>query len=120
MGAAILSCHEDVFARVIILENAELALLGQEVLSRVPDYNRISAQIVSGIGFLGAGMIIQNRGKLHGITYCCNSLGYGLSWNSYRFRAMGAFYYRLHLYIFKYFNIQILYIRTIFQIKKGL
>lgn len=68
MGAAILSCYEDVFARVIILENAELALLGQEVLSRVPDYNRISAQIVSGIGFLGAGMIIQNRGKLHGIT----------------------------------------------------
>ena len=57
MGAALLSCYEDVFARAVILENAEL-----------PDYNRISAQIVSGIGFLGAGMIIQNRGKLHGIT----------------------------------------------------
>ena len=37
-------------------------------MKKVPDYNRISAQIVSGIGFLGAGMIIQNRGKLHGIT----------------------------------------------------
>ena len=68
MGAALLSCYEDVFARTVILENAELIKSGAEALSKVPDYNRISAQIVSGIGFLGAGMIIQNRGKLHGIT----------------------------------------------------
>lgn len=68
MGAALLSCYEDVFARAVILENAELIKSGAEALSKVPDYNRISAQIVSGIGFLGAGMIIQNRGKLHGIT----------------------------------------------------
>lgn len=68
MGAALLSCYEDVFARAVILENAELIKLGTDALSKVPDYNRISAQIVSGIGFLGAGMIIQNRGKLHGIT----------------------------------------------------
>lgn len=68
MGAAILSCYEDVFARAIILENAELMKLGSELLYTVPDYNRISAQIVSGIGFLGAGMIIQNRGILHGVT----------------------------------------------------
>lgn len=68
MGAAILSCYEEVFARSIMLENAELIKLGSELLYTVPDYNRISAQIVSGIGFLGAGMIIQNRGKLHGIT----------------------------------------------------
>lgn len=68
MGAAILSCYEEVFARSIMLENAELIRLGSDLLYTVPDYNRISAQIVSGIGFLGAGMIIQNRGKLHGIT----------------------------------------------------
>ncbi|WP_028329139.1 MgtC/SapB family protein [Brachyspira alvinipulli] len=68
MGAAILSCYEEVFARSIMLENAELIKLGSDLLYTVPDYNRISAQIVSGIGFLGAGMIIQNRGKLHGIT----------------------------------------------------
>ena len=68
MGAALLSCYEDVFARAVILENAELIKLGIDALKKVPDYNRISAQIVSGIGFLGAGMIIQNRGKLHGIT----------------------------------------------------
>ena len=68
MGAAILSCYEDVFVRAVMLENSELVKLGSNLLYTVPDYNRISAQIVSGIGFLGAGMIIQNRGKLHGIT----------------------------------------------------
>lgn len=69
MGAAMLSCYEDVFARAIMLENAELIKIGSGLLNKTPDYNRISAQIVSGIGFLGAGMIIQNRGgKLHGIT----------------------------------------------------
>jgi putative Mg2+ transporter-C (MgtC) family protein len=32
------------------------------------DPGRISAQIVSGIGFLGAGTIIQSRGAVHGLT----------------------------------------------------
>ena len=68
MGAAILSCYEEVFAKTIMLQNYELVNIGGEILYTTPDYNRITAQIVSGIGFLGAGMIIQNRGKLHGIT----------------------------------------------------
>ena len=29
---------------------------------------RISAQVVSGIGFLGAGIIMRNRGHVHGLT----------------------------------------------------
>jgi putative Mg2+ transporter-C (MgtC) family protein len=33
-----------------------------------PDPNRVSAQIVSGIGFLGAGAIIQGRGNVIGLT----------------------------------------------------
>lgn len=32
------------------------------------DPGRISAQIVSGVGFLGAGTIIQSRGQVHGLT----------------------------------------------------
>ena len=32
------------------------------------DPGRIAAQIVSGIGFLGAGTIIQDRGRVHGLT----------------------------------------------------
>lgn len=30
--------------------------------------SRISAQVVSGIGFLGAGIIMRNRGHIHGLT----------------------------------------------------
>jgi putative Mg2+ transporter-C (MgtC) family protein len=40
--------------------------------TRIPgmptDANRIAAQIVSGIGFLGAGAIIQSRGQIVGLT----------------------------------------------------
>lgn len=32
------------------------------------DPSRIAAQVVSGIGFLGAGTIIQSRGAVHGLT----------------------------------------------------
>lgn len=32
------------------------------------DPSRIAAQVVSGIGFLGAGTIIQSRGSVHGLT----------------------------------------------------
>ncbi|MDR0425973.1 MAG: MgtC/SapB family protein [Clostridiales bacterium] len=35
---------------------------------RAGDGLRIAAQIVSGIGFLGAGMIIYSKGSLHGLT----------------------------------------------------
>jgi putative Mg2+ transporter-C (MgtC) family protein len=36
--------------------------------SDVADATRISAQIVSGIGFLGAGAIIRDRGQVKGLT----------------------------------------------------
>lgn len=32
------------------------------------DVTRIAAQVVTGIGFLGAGAIIQGRGSIHGLT----------------------------------------------------
>ena len=34
----------------------------------VVDPSRVAAQIVSGIGFLGAGIIIVRRGSVHGLT----------------------------------------------------
>ena len=34
----------------------------------VVDPSRVAAQIVSGIGFLGAGLIITRRGAVHGLT----------------------------------------------------
>ena len=57
MGAALLT----VISREIALE------VGSDSVFR-SDPGRIAAQIVSGIGFLGAGTIIQARGSVHGLT----------------------------------------------------
>ncbi len=53
---------------------------------------RIAAQIVTGVGFLGAGAIIQDRGGVHGLTtaatiWLVSSIG----------MACGAHFYRLAL-----------------------
>jgi putative Mg2+ transporter-C (MgtC) family protein len=44
-------------------------LVAQEVLGRAPaDPGRIAAQVVTGIGFLGAGTILRERGSVTGLT----------------------------------------------------
>jgi putative Mg2+ transporter-C (MgtC) family protein len=43
-------------------------LLVNEAGERVNDSARIAAQVVTGIGFLGAGCIIQDRGQVRGLT----------------------------------------------------
>lgn len=45
-----------------------VSLLNQSAHGGVADPNRIAAQVVSGIGFLGAGAIIQSRGNIVGMT----------------------------------------------------
>lgn len=45
-----------------------LSLLNQQAAAGAIDPNRVAAQIVSGIGFLGAGAIIQSRGEILGLT----------------------------------------------------
>jgi putative Mg2+ transporter-C (MgtC) family protein len=45
-----------------------ISLLNLAGATGMADPNRISAQIVSGIGFLGAGAIIQSRGNIVGLT----------------------------------------------------
>ncbi len=53
--------------------------MSEEIISRVlndprlvgimsADYGRLSAQVISGIGFLGAGTIIHNKGSIKGLT----------------------------------------------------
>lgn len=54
----------------------------------VGDPGRITAQIVSGIGFLGGGAIIQSRGNIHGLTTAANiwvvaALGVAIGLGSY-------------------------------------
>ena len=45
-----------------------LSLLNQSGPGVIADPNRTAAQVVSGIGFLGAGAIIQSRGSVVGLT----------------------------------------------------
>ena len=59
------------------------------------DPGRIAAQVLTGIGFLGAGAIIQSHGSVHGLTTAaCIYLGNGCSrfgrWCRY---VLGRFYH---------------------------
>ncbi len=45
-----------------------LAEYAEEGFQRIADPTRIAAQIVTGVGFLGAGAIIQGRGGIYGLT----------------------------------------------------
>ena len=42
--------------------------LGTDVSGTPDSITRIAAQIVTGVGFLGAGAVIQDRGGIHGLT----------------------------------------------------
>lgn len=44
------------------------AALVTEISTHFGDGGRLAAQVVSGVGFLGAGTIIQSRGAVHGLT----------------------------------------------------
>ncbi|HET6362352.1 MAG TPA: MgtC/SapB family protein [Gemmatimonadota bacterium] len=53
---------------LITMVSIYVALNYAERQINIADPGRIAAQIVSGIGFLGAGTIIQARGSVHGLT----------------------------------------------------
>ena len=40
------------------------------------DPSRVAAQVVSGIGFIGAGTIILQKQIVRGADYCCRNMGY--------------------------------------------
>ena len=43
-------------------------LIGDQVITRGTDPTRIAAQVVTGIGFLGAGTILRDGGGIRGLT----------------------------------------------------
>ena len=53
---------------LITMVSLHVALSYAERQVNIADPGRIAAQIVSGIGFIGAGTIIQARGSVHGLT----------------------------------------------------
>ncbi len=65
VGAAVIAIIQTKLSHqaVVLLMNNPLLAQGVKV-----DTGRLIAQVVSGVGFLGAGTIIQNRGSVKGIT----------------------------------------------------
>ncbi len=54
---------------LMVGEAASLSAAGEAAASSVtPDPTRIGSEVVAGVGFLGAGSIIQSRGAVHGLT----------------------------------------------------
>ena len=68
------------------------ALSGAQVTG---DPGRIAAQIVTGIGFLGAGVIMRERGQIHGITtaatiWLASAIGMGVGAGYYLFTVLAT------------------------------
>ena len=53
---------------LIALGSALFSVLSIEVGSGAGSPDRIAAQVITGIGFLGAGAIMRTRGDVHGLT----------------------------------------------------
>lgn len=53
---------------VITMASVYVALVFSERQIAIGDPGRIAGEMISGIGFLGAGVIIQARGSVHGLT----------------------------------------------------
>lgn len=71
------------------------------------DPARIAAQIVSGIGFLGAGVILREHGEIRGLTtaatiWLAAALGVGVGSGQYLFATLAAALILLALLVFPY------------------
>lgn len=85
LGAAIVSMIEDQL-RVTLLRYTILHPEIAQVLKT--DLGRIGAQVVSGIGFLGAGTIMRDKGIIGGLTtaasiWATGCLGLSIGWGFY-------------------------------------
>ncbi len=69
------------------------------------DPTRIAAQIVSGMGFLGAGVILRERGEIHGLTTAATiwltaALGMGVGGGQFLFSTLATAVILLALFVF--------------------
>ena len=53
---------------LICLGAAVFTIISERMAGQGDSVTRIAAQIVTGVGFLGAGAVIQDRGGVHGLT----------------------------------------------------
>lgn len=118
VGACVLALiQEHTTNRVILM--AEIGNVAKDVLSA--DNTRLIAQVVSGIGFLGAGTIIVNKGAVHGLTTAASiwtaaALGIGLGMGFYDIAVAGLVITLLTLLaikrVFRFPHMKILNVET--------
>jgi putative Mg2+ transporter-C (MgtC) family protein len=60
--------HKPIGFRTTMLVGLGATLIMLVSLAFTDDPTRVAAGVVTGIGFIGAGLIIQSRGEVHGIT----------------------------------------------------
>ena len=109
-GAAIISMVQD----QLRLDIMELARANAEVASVVKtDLGRLGAQVVSGIGFLGAGSIMKEKGEtVGGMTtaagiWATGCAGLGIGWGFYNLAIPAIVFMLLILVLFKKFESKI-------------
>ena len=109
-GAAIISMVQD----QLRLDIMELARANAEVASVVKtDLGRLGAQVVSGIGFLGAGSIMKEKGEtVGGMTtaagiWTTGCAGLGIGWGFYNLAVPAIVFMLLILVCFKKFESKI-------------
>ena len=109
-GAAIISMVQD----QLRLDIMELARANAEVASVVKtDLGRLGAQVVSGIGFLGAGSIMKEKGEtVGGMTtaagiWATGCAGLGIGWGFYNLAFPAIVFMLLILVFFKKFESKI-------------
>ena len=101
-GAAIISMVQD----QLRLNIMELARANVEIASVVKtDLGRLGAQVVSGIGFLGAGSIMKEKGEtVGGMT---TAAGIGIGWGFYNLAIPAIVFMLLILVLFQKFESKI-------------
>lgn len=85
LGAAIVSLIQEQLRVNIIKLVIDNPSLSQNFRS---DLGRLGAQVISGIGFLGAGTIMKERGTIEGLTtaaslWATGCIGLGIGWGFY-------------------------------------
>jgi putative Mg2+ transporter-C (MgtC) family protein len=80
---------------LICLGAAVFTIVSRQMAEPGGSVTRIAGQIVTGVGFLGAGAIIQDRGGIHGLTTAATvwlvaSIGMACGAGFYRLAIMSA------------------------------
>jgi len=106
-GAAVISMVQDQL-RINILELASINLKLSGVIKT--DLGRLGAQVVSGIGFLGAGSIMKEKGEtVGGMTtaagiWATGCAGLGIGWGFYNLAIPAIVFMLVIIVIFKKFE----------------